>query len=125
MFFILCDNWKTVFFIQIYLRPKVWCNSYVAAFFETNVLNEIHTLYPLSPQKHYNTANTKIKLLILKGATKRRFTHYSCVTIILFNAGLYKSACCTYSFGKLFFGLLHFLCFLLVLRRVRCDIHKL
>ena len=33
------------------------------------------------------------------------FTHYSCVVIILFNTGLYKSVFSTYSFGKLFFCL--------------------
>ena len=29
---------------------------------------------------------------IIKGATKLYFTHYSCVVIILFNTGSYKSA---------------------------------
>ena len=40
-----------------------------------------------------------------KGATKLYFTCYSCVVIILFNKGLYKSAFCTYSFEKLVFCL--------------------
>ena len=37
----------------------------------------------------------------IKGATKLYFTHYSCAVIILFNAGLYKSAFSTYLFRKL------------------------
>ena len=41
--------------------------------------------------------------LLLKGATKFYFTHDSCVVIILFNTGLYKSVFSTYSFGKLVF----------------------
>ena len=36
-----------------------------------------------------------------KGAKKLCFTHYSCVVIILFNTGLYKSAVSTYFFAKL------------------------
>ena len=68
MFFIPSDNWKTFFFIQTYRYPKVWCNRHVAAFFEISVLKEVFILYPLSPQKHYNAANTtKVqKLLLLK-----------------------------------------------------------
>ena len=37
----------------------------------------------------------------IKGATKLYFTHYSCAVIILYNAGLYKSAFSTYLFKKL------------------------
>ena len=39
--------------------------------------------------------------LSFKGATKLYSTHCSCVVTILFNAGLYKSAFSTDSFGKL------------------------
>ena len=41
--------------------------------------------------------------LFFKGATKLYFTHYSCVVIILFNMGLYKSVFSMDSFGKLVF----------------------
>ena len=33
MFFIPCDNWKTLFFMQIFCYPEVWYNCRVAAFF--------------------------------------------------------------------------------------------
>ena len=49
---------------------------------------------------------------LLKGTAKLSFIYYSCVVIILFNAGLYKSAFSTYSlilFGKLGFLLLYVL----------------
>ena len=49
MFFILCDNWKTFFFIQTYRYPEVWCNRHVAALFETSVLKKVRILY-LFPQ---------------------------------------------------------------------------
>ena len=39
----------------------------------------------------------------IKVATKLYLAHYSCVVIILFNTGLYKSVFSTYSFGKLVF----------------------
>ena len=58
MLFISCDNWKTFFFIQTYRYPEVSCNRHVAAIFKTSVLKEVRTLYPLSPQPHYNPANT-------------------------------------------------------------------
>ena len=41
----------------------------------------------------------------VKGATKSYFLHYSCVVIILFNAGFCRSAFSTISVGKLFFCL--------------------
>ena len=59
MFFTPCDNWKTLFFIQIYRYPEVWYNPGFAAFFDTSVLKEVHVLYPLSPQSHHNAANSK------------------------------------------------------------------
>ena len=39
MFFIPCDNWKILFFMQIFHFLDVWCNRHVVAFFETSVLN--------------------------------------------------------------------------------------
>ena len=50
MFFILCDNWEEHFFTQSYRYQEAWCNRHVSAFFETNVLKEVHVLCPLFPQ---------------------------------------------------------------------------
>ena len=58
-FFITCDNWKTLFFMQMYRYPEVWWNRHVGLFFETSVLKEVLILCPLSPYRHYNAANTK------------------------------------------------------------------
>ena len=41
----------------------------------------------------------------IKGATESHFAHYSCVVIILLNAGLCRSAFSTISFGRLVFRL--------------------
>ena len=41
----------------------------------------------------------------LKGAPKFYFTHYSCLIIILFNTGLWKSVFSTYSVARLVFCL--------------------
>ena len=41
-----------------------------------------------------------LQIIWQKGATKLYFTHYSCVVIVLFNTGLYKSVFSTYSFGR-------------------------
>ena len=58
-------------------------------------------------------------------STKLYFTHYSCAVIILFNTGLYKSAFSIYSFGKLVFvSFWAFLCFLSVMCRIWCNLHK-
>ena len=59
MFFITCNNWKTLFFTQIYRYSEVSYNHHVAAFFEKSNLKEVGILYPVSPQKHYNAADTK------------------------------------------------------------------
>ena len=66
MFFILFDNWKTLFFMHIYRYAVAWYNHHVAAFFETRVLKEVRILHPLSPQKRYSAASFKIKHLLLK-----------------------------------------------------------
>ena len=50
MFFIPFDNWKTLFFMQIYQYPAVCYNRHFAALFETSVLKEARVLYPLSLQ---------------------------------------------------------------------------
>ena len=50
VFFIPCDNWKTLFFIPIYHYPEVFCNCHVVMFFETSALEEVHILCPLSLQ---------------------------------------------------------------------------
>ena len=50
MFFILCDNWKTFFFIQAYRYPEVWCNRHVAVLFETSILKKARILYSLFTQ---------------------------------------------------------------------------
>ena len=50
MLFITRDNWKTLFFIQIYRQAEPWLNRHIAIFFETSVLKEVRILYPLSPQ---------------------------------------------------------------------------
>ena len=55
MFFILCDNWKTFFFIQTYRCPEVWCNRHVAALFGTSILKKVRISYSLFLQ-HYNAA---------------------------------------------------------------------
>ena len=52
------------------------------------------------------------------------FTHYSCVIMIIFNTGLYKSAFSAYSFGKLVFVVCRFLYFLPVLCQIRRDLCK-
>ena len=48
---------------------------------------------------------TNKKTKCIKGTTESYFTHYSSVVIILFNAGLCRSAFSTISVGKLFFCL--------------------
>ena len=40
MLFILCDNWKALFFIQIYCYPEVWWNHHVAVFLELSVFKD-------------------------------------------------------------------------------------
>ena len=48
MFFIPCDDWKALFFMQIYCYQEVSYNLHVAAFFCTSVLNEGRILYVIS-----------------------------------------------------------------------------
>ena len=49
-FFIPCDNWKALFFIQIYRYAEVWCNHHVAALVETSISKKVRILYSLFPQ---------------------------------------------------------------------------
>ena len=44
MFFILCDNWKTLFFIKVYRYSEGFSNRQVARFFERSVLKEVRIL---------------------------------------------------------------------------------
>ena len=48
--FFSCNNWKTLFFMQIYHYPAVWCNRHVAAFFDISILKQVCILCPLSPK---------------------------------------------------------------------------
>ena len=72
--FILCGNCKTLFFIQTYHYPKVWCNGLVFSFFKTIILKEVRILYSLSAQENAaNTIGFKIKLLLLKCSLQNLF----------------------------------------------------
>ena len=50
MFFIPCDNWKTVFrkSLSLYHYTEVIFNCRVLAFFETSDLKEVRILFPIS-----------------------------------------------------------------------------
>ena len=74
--------WKTFFNLCIYFAYKISFSNNSSLF-----------------QFNQNS----FSFVVLKGATELYFTHYSCVVIILFNSGLYKSAFFTDSFGKLVF----------------------
>ena len=50
-----------------------------------------------------------------KGATKLYFAYYSCMVIIFYNTGVYKSAFFTYYYGKLVFRFSVFYVFMSVL----------
>ena len=50
MFFIPFDNWKKLFFVQIYRYLEICYNRHVAAFFVSSVLKEVGILDPLSSQ---------------------------------------------------------------------------
>ena len=74
VFFILCGNCKTLFFIQTYHYPKVWCNGLAFSFFKTIILKEVRILYSLSAQENAaNTIGFKIKLLLLKCSLQNLF----------------------------------------------------
>ena len=51
MFFILCDNWKTLFFKKICRYSEGFSNRPAAAFFEKGVLKEVRIL----PYFHNNS----------------------------------------------------------------------
>ena len=56
---------------------------------------------------------SKSNASLVKGATKSCFRYYSCVVIIFFNTGLWRSAFSTIFLENAFFVLLYCLCFLL------------
>ena len=56
MFFIPCNNWKTLFFTQIQHYPEFWCNRHVAAFLATSVLKQVCILCPLSPKYRFHAS---------------------------------------------------------------------
>ena len=47
MFFILCDNWKRIFFIKVYRYSEGFSNHHAAVFFERSVSKEVHILHYL------------------------------------------------------------------------------
>ena len=44
MFFILPDNWKTLFFIKVYRYSKGFSNRHIATFFESSALKQVRIL---------------------------------------------------------------------------------
>ena len=46
MFFIPRDDWKILFFKQIYRYPEVWYNRHVTGFFVTSDLKKVRISYP-------------------------------------------------------------------------------
>ena len=69
MFFIPCDDWKILFFIQIFRYPEVWRNRHVAVFFKIRVLKEVRILYPFIRYLHNN-----IKILLIPKIPNKVFT---------------------------------------------------
>ena len=59
MFFILCDDWKTLF-LHKFVATHIYRYHHVSAFFETGVMKEVRMQCQLFPQYHYNAANTKV-----------------------------------------------------------------
>ena len=45
MFFILCDNWKTIFFIKVYRYSESFSNRHAVSFFGRSVLKEIRVFF--------------------------------------------------------------------------------
>ena len=56
MFFIPCDNWKTLFFIKVFHYSKGFSNYHIVAFFETTVFKEVRIL-------HYNISTITVQPL--------------------------------------------------------------
>ena len=54
MSFIPYDNWRTLFFTQIYRYSEIWCNHHVTAFFVTIALGEIRILRPFVNVTHFS-----------------------------------------------------------------------
>ena len=61
MLFILCDNWKTLFFMKIYRYSEGFSSRHVATFFKRSVLKEVCILCYL-----YNTVTAQCQYQSLK-----------------------------------------------------------
>ena len=48
--FVLCGNWKTLFFIKVYLCFELFFKCHAVAFFEEGIIKEILFFNTLSPQ---------------------------------------------------------------------------
>ena len=48
MFFIPCDNWKTLFIIKVHHYPELLFDLHVLAFFETSEMKEVHISFFIS-----------------------------------------------------------------------------
>ena len=101
MFVKLIHFWIIISFISvlhgILLQEDAFLNSYtwnLLILMQDSDL-KYQLLLLLQRKDHYKSNRTNIK-----GATKLYFMYYSCVVIILFSTGLYKSAFSTCSFGK-------------------------
>ena len=65
-FFILCDNWKAIFFIWVYRYSEGFSNRYVAMFFERSVLKEVRVLQYLYNSGTMVTPNFRNKFYTCK-----------------------------------------------------------
>ena len=91
MFFILCDNWKTLFFSKSLSLLWDFFNHHVVVFFETSVLKEVHILHYL-----HNTSAMLIPMF-----QKNAIVYYTYTYLINFRSWLMIA----------FFILLYFLLF--------------
>ena len=65
MFFILCDNWKTLLFIKVHRYSEGFSSRNVAAFFRRSILKEVRILRYLHNTVTVN-ANTKVQKFTFK-----------------------------------------------------------
>ena len=59
--FILCDNWKTLFFLKVCRYFEIFVNCQIVVFFETSVLKEVLILRCLHDNSAVLILNFKIK----------------------------------------------------------------
>ena len=92
---------------------------------ESKYIFKLFSEYIYRQRKYYQHRITRkadisleIILNVFEGATKFYFTHYSCAVIILFIAGLYKTAFSTDCLGKLAFCLSE----IFVLSQIELDV---